>query len=119
MLWAVFPGITNSSGTLVVHIEGNLLEFIGCQLGAQVYSRNREMEFAPTSLSADDLLARLASLRHSIPLTLAHIPPERMKMKSPEDVFKTPLSVEDFLTLLYGHLNWDLGQTDILRRAPT
>lgn len=32
-LWSVLPGITNSAGNLVLHLEGNLKEFVGRQLG--------------------------------------------------------------------------------------
>ncbi|MEO6211501.1 MAG: DinB family protein [Gemmatimonadaceae bacterium] len=119
MLWAVLPGITNSAGTLALHLEGNLREYIGRQLGGHDYTRDREMEFASAQLSIDEILARLETLRVSIPLVLENIPPERMKERYPEDVLKTSLSVEDVITHLYGHLNWHLGQIDSLRRALT
>ena len=31
--WETPPGISNSAGTLAVHIDGNLREFVGRQLG--------------------------------------------------------------------------------------
>ncbi|MEO8880844.1 MAG: DinB family protein [Gemmatimonadaceae bacterium] len=119
MLWAVLPGITNPAGTLALHLEGNLREYIGRQLGAHDYTRDRAMEFASAQLSIDEIIARLESLRVSIPLVLENIPRERMKERYPEDVLKTPLSVEEFIAHLYGHLNWHLGQIDSLRRALT
>ena len=32
-LWRVAPGITNSGGTLALHLAGNLQHFIGAVLG--------------------------------------------------------------------------------------
>jgi uncharacterized protein DUF1572 len=119
MTWAVLPGITNSAGTLALHIEGNLREYVGRQLGDEAYSRNRDQEFVPTSLSTDEIVARLENVRTDISGTLENIPEERMKMQYPEVVLGRPLSVEDFLLHLYGHLNWHLGQIDSLRRALT
>ena len=33
MLWETFPGVLNPAGNLALHIEGNLREFVGRQLG--------------------------------------------------------------------------------------
>lgn len=118
-LWAVLPGITNSAGSLALHIEGNLREYIDRQIGDESYTRNRELEFVPSHLETNQIVARIEALRRRIPSTLENISDDRMKMRYPEDVLGTPLSVEDFLAHLYGHLNWHLGQIDILRRALT
>jgi hypothetical protein len=40
-----------------------------------------------------------------------------MQMEYPEGVLEKPLSTQEFLIHLYGHLNWHLGQVDYLRRA--
>jgi hypothetical protein len=44
-LWAVLPGISNSAGNLILHLEGNLREYIGRQLGGVAYTRQRDLEF--------------------------------------------------------------------------
>lgn len=119
MLWAVLPGITNSGGTLALHLEGNLREYIGRQLGGEEFARNREQEFVSAKLDTDEIVARIEMLRTSIPRILESISNERMKERYPEDVLNAPLSVEDFIAHLYGHLNWHLGQIDSLRRALT
>jgi hypothetical protein len=36
-LWQTVPGVTNSAGNLALHIEGNLREYIGRQLGKLVW----------------------------------------------------------------------------------
>ncbi|MBA2683929.1 MAG: DinB family protein [Gemmatimonadaceae bacterium] len=119
MIWAVVPGITNSAGTLALHLEGNLREYIGRQLGGEAYARNRVAEFSPAQLETEEIIARLEQLRTLIPHTLEGISDERMKATYPEVVLGVPLSVEDFIAHLYGHLNWHLGQIDSLRRALT
>ncbi|MDQ2767722.1 MAG: DUF1572 family protein [Gemmatimonadota bacterium] len=119
MIWSVLPGITNSAGSLAMHIEGNLREYVGHQIGGTDYLRNRNREFVSADLPKHEILARLEQLRRIIPPILANIPEERMKTRYPEVVLERPLSVEDFLMHLYGHLNWHLGQIDSLRRALT
>src|ERR1700681_1569417 len=57
-LWVKPPGINNSIGTLVLHIEANLRDYIGLQLGDVPYTRQREREFSQTGLGIDDLRAR-------------------------------------------------------------
>ena len=37
-LWERAPGVKNSAGNLVLHLEGNLREFIGRQLGQVGYA---------------------------------------------------------------------------------
>ena len=45
-LWKTLPGVTNCAGNLVLHLEGNLREFVGRQLGGQDYQRQRPLEFS-------------------------------------------------------------------------
>jgi len=118
-LWRILPGVPNSAGNLVLHIEGNLREYIGRQLGSIPYTRQREREFTLTELLKEELAARVEELRHLIPSTLENISPEQMKAPYPEIVLEMPLSTEDLLMHLYGHLNWHLGQIDTLRRVLT
>ena len=48
--WQTPPGITNSAGTLVLHLAGNLRHFIGTALGKSAYKRNRDAEFSTRDL---------------------------------------------------------------------
>ncbi len=118
-LWQILPGVTNPAGSLVLHIEGNLREYIGRQLGGVPYSRQRDREFTLTALPRQELAAHVEELRQLIPSILVQIAPEQMKAPYPQIVLETPLSTEDFLIHLYGHLNWHLGQIDTFRRAFT
>ena len=50
-LWQTLPGVLNPAGNLALHIEGNLREFVGRQLGKRPYKRNRELEFSLRGIS--------------------------------------------------------------------
>jgi hypothetical protein len=115
-LWQTLPGVINAAGNLALHIEGNLREFVGRQLGNLPYERKRELEFSSKGASRGELSARLAELRSSIPSVIAELSPEQMEMEYPEVVLGAPTSTQEFLIHLYGHLNWHLGQVDYLRR---
>jgi Protein of unknown function (DUF1572) len=118
-LWKTLPGVTNSAGNLALHIEGNLREYIGRQLGKLDYTRKRDLEFSSKEVSKKDLAARLSELRESIPSVISQLSEEQMEMDYPEVVLGVPLSTRQFLISLYGHLNWHLGQVDYLRRGLT
>jgi len=66
-IWLTPPGVTNSAGNLVLHIEGNLREYIGRQLGNLAYVRNRPQEFSSKGLPKEELIRRIAALCRSIP----------------------------------------------------
>jgi hypothetical protein len=117
MLWRTPPGIANPAGNLVLHIEGNLREYIGRQLGEQGYNRNRPLEFTAKGNQREDLVGRLEELRRLIPPIIASLSSEAMEKQHPEAVLEKALSTHAFLIHLYGHLNWHLGQVDYLRRT--
>ncbi|HXD30587.1 MAG TPA: DinB family protein [Pyrinomonadaceae bacterium] len=115
-LWQTLPGVTNAAGNLALHIEGNLREFVGRQLGQIPYLRNRALEFSARDVSRNELVARLSELRDSIPKVIENLTQEQMEMEYPEVVLEAAMSTKQFLIHLYGHLNWHLGQVDYLRR---
>jgi len=119
LLWHKPPQFTNPPGNLVLHLEGNLREYVGRQLGNVPYTRNRPLEFSAKGASKNDLLARVAELRKVIPTVIEGLTPEQMEKEYPEVVLEVPMSTAAFLIHLYGHLNWHLGQIDSLRRALT
>jgi len=115
-LWQTLPGVLNPAGNLALHIEGNLREFVGRQLGQLPYKRNRELEFSLRGMSRLELGARVAELRESIPAVIRDLSAEQMEMEYPEVVLEVATTTRQFLIHLYGHLNWHLGQIDYLRR---
>ena len=115
-LWQSLPGVLNPAGNLALHIEGNLREFVGRQLGKLPYKRNRELEFSLRGMSRQEIGARIGELKQSIPAVIHELSAEQMEMEYPEVVLEVATTTRQFLIHLYGHLNWHLGQVDYLRR---
>jgi uncharacterized damage-inducible protein DinB len=116
-LWQTLPGVSNSAGNLALHLEGNLREYIGRQLGHVPYSRKRPLEFSSKGIRKEEISIRLAELRRVIPPIIEGLSSQQMEMEYPEVVLDTAMSTQQFLMHLYGHLNWHLGQIYYLRCA--
>jgi uncharacterized damage-inducible protein DinB len=118
-LWRTPPGITNSASNLVLHLEGNLREYVGRILGGHPYVRQRPQEFALRNVSREELLTRIAELKQFICLTLAGLTNDQLQSEYPVLVLEKPMTVQQFVIHLYGHLSWHLGQIDSTRRMLT
>jgi hypothetical protein len=118
-LWAVVPGVTNSAGNLMLHLNGNLREYVGRQLCGVAYQRDRPREFAARDVPREALAAELTGLASFIPSQLEGVAGSRWDEMFPENVLGTPNTNRQFVIHLYGHLNYHLGQIDYLRRALT
>ena len=115
-LWQTAPGVTNSAGNLALHLEGNLREYIGRQLGGIAYTRQRPLEFSTTGLTRADVAARIDAVRETVIPALAKADLDAL---FPENVLGQPLTTRQFVLHLLGHLNYHLGQIDYLRRMNT
>lgn len=115
-LWAVAPGVTNAAGTLALHLEGNLREYIGRQLGRLEYTRDRPREFSARGFSQQELIDRVATLRGTIPPVIQALAPETLAGAYPEPYNGAAISTQQFLLHLLSHFNYHLGQIDYLRR---
>jgi hypothetical protein len=100
-LWQTVPGITNAAGNLVLHLEGNLREYNGRQLGNIPYERDRAQEFQAKALDKAELLRRVESLADVIPAVISALSPEQLTAAYPEVVLERELSVQGFLVHLY------------------
>lgn len=118
-LWQVLPGVTNSAGNLLLHLNGNLREFVGRQIGGVPYVRDRPREFAATGVLRAEMTAALTELASLIPGVIERVPEARWDDTFPENVLGEPLTNRQFVVHLYGHLNYHLGQIDYLRRVLT
>jgi len=115
-LWNVPQGVANSGGNLALHLEGNLREFIGRQLGNHEYQRKRDLEFSSKGLSKSELVSRISDLSELIPSVIESLSTDKVEMEYPEVVLDVPMTTRQFLMHLYGHLSWHLGQIDYVRR---
>ena len=118
-LWQVLPGVTNSAGNLLLHLNGNLREYIGRQNGGVPYVRDRPREFAAKDVPRAEMLAALTELASLIPGVIERMTEARWNDTFPENVLGEPLTNRQFVVHLYGHLNYHLGQIDYLRRVLT
>ena len=115
-LWRVPEGVTNSGGNLALHLEGNLREFVGRQLGNHPYQRTRDLEFSQKGPSKSELVSRISDLSEMVYAVIESLSSETVEKEYPEVVLNAPMTSRQFLIHLYGHLNWHLGQIDYVRR---
>ena len=118
-VWKTAPGVTNAAGTLALHLEGNLREYIGRQLGQIAYVRQRPLEFSTRGVDRDELIARLEAVGAQIPIVIAALSDAQLSATYPEEFHNTPMSTRQFLIHLEAHLNYHHGQIDYLRRVTT
>lgn len=117
LLWQVLPGLANSTGNLALHLEGNLREYIGRQLGGIPYQRERPLEFSLRDISLTELITRITEVEAMVPQVVESLDENRLSEQYPEVVLNTPMSVRQFLIHLHGHLMFHLAQINDLRCA--
>ncbi|HEX7025334.1 MAG TPA: DinB family protein [Gemmatimonadales bacterium] len=118
-LWRVPPGVSNSGGTLAIHLTGNLQHFIGAVLGKTGYVRDRDAEFAIRGLSRSEVLDRIDQTTAALARTFSSLTDDVLGSRYPEPVAKVRVLTGDFLVHLQSHLAYHLGQIDYHRRITT
>jgi len=119
IFWKTAAGVRNSAGNLVLHLEGNLREYIGRQLGGVAYIRHRDQEFSQTGPTPAEIAIRVESLQQLIPGIIEALSETDLARNFPEELFGKPLSTLQYLVHSHGHFNYHLGQIDYLRRILT
>ncbi len=119
LLWQRAPGIANSAGNLILHLEGNLRDYVGRSLGGVPYHRERDREFAAQTVPLAELAARLDEVTQLVPGIIRRLSDAQLQATFPGNPLGSPISVQQFLIHLHGHLNYHLGQIDYLRRMRT
>jgi uncharacterized damage-inducible protein DinB len=118
-LWQTPPGISNSAGTLVLHLAGNLRHFIGAALGESGYVRNRDAEFSTKGLSRETLRAEVKATSADIEHALDRITAAQLEAPYPLLIRERRVRTADWLVHLSVHLGYHLGQIDYHRRLLT
>ena len=118
-VWKTPPGISNSAGTLVLHLAGNLRHFIGAALGESGYVRNRDAEFSTQGLSREELRAHVSATITDLELALDRITAAQLEAPYPLLIQDRRVRAADFLVHLSVHLGYHLGQIDYHRRLLT
>lgn len=114
-LWLEHHGISNTAGTLVLHLIGNTRWFIGSVLGATGYIRDRPQEFSERHVSREELLRRLDDAERDVFAALQHLSDVVVDSTYPMDTFGTR-STSDVLVLLLRHFAYHVGQINYYRR---
>jgi uncharacterized damage-inducible protein DinB len=119
LVWQTAPGVTNSAGTLALHICGNLQWFIGGVLGGTGYIRDRDWEFSARNVSRDALLAEVRRAIEVVRTVLPHVSDDQLAQPYPETVGGVTMITGAFVTHLAAHAAFHLGQAGYLRRVLT
>jgi uncharacterized damage-inducible protein DinB len=106
------PG--NSFGHLVLHLTGNLSHFVGAQLGATGYVRDREREFTEPNLPPkDDALAALDGAVAVCRRVVASLSAEQLSAPHPTERLGTTMNA---LVHLVAHFALHRGQMSYICR---
>ena len=115
-LWILKNEIKNSSGTLALHLLGNLNYFIGAVLDNTGYVRKREKEFADKNVPREIILKEIEEVTAILQKVFPAISDEKFNSEYPVEFLGAKRSVGEMLFILFGHLNYHLGQINYHRR---
>lgn len=115
-IWVIKEGISNSAGTLCLHLVGNLNHFIGATLGHTGYVRQRDLEFSLRNIPRDQLIDDIRNVFEIVIFTLGRLPEEALKDEFPLEKHGGKVTTMHMLIHLFGHLNYHLGQVNYHRR---
>ncbi|MBC8086808.1 MAG: DUF1572 family protein [Phycisphaerae bacterium] len=117
--WRAIPGLTNSGGTLVLHLAGNLQHFLGAVLGKNGYVRNRDVEFVKRGVSRAELIRELDVTVETVTKALSSLAAPQLEGMFPQELNNLRIPTDIFLMHLATHLTYHLGQLDYHRRCVT
>lgn len=115
-IWYVEENIANSAGNLCLHLVGNLNTFIGADLGATGYVRDRDLEFSAKNVPRQKLIEQIIETTQIVDTTLGQLTPEQLQAECPVQRFDKTISTEYLLVHLAMHLAYHLGQVNYHRR---
>jgi hypothetical protein len=119
LIWATLPGVSNSAGTLTLHVCGNLQHYVGAVLGNTGYVRDRNLEFSARDIPAHLLQANLAETAEVVRTVLTGLTGQSLRDDYPDILGGPRLPAGLFLLHLTTHLAFHLGQAGYLRRILT
>lgn len=116
-IWYSHNATSNSIGHLVLHLCGNVTQWIGSGIGSQVDGRTRDWEFATTErFNHEELIGRLNALRPITDAAMAQI--------ASDDDLKRSLSIQGFEETVLGvmvhvieHFSYHTGQIAIMAKV--
>ena len=118
-IWGVSPGISNSAGTLALHLAGNIQYYVGTVLGATGYVRDRDGEFALRDLPRTELLRQIDAALVAVERGMARVSDADLAKPYPDPPRGLVVTTRDYLIHLISHFTYHLGQVDYHRRLLT
>jgi uncharacterized damage-inducible protein DinB len=115
-LWHQIPGITNSGGTLALHLAGNVRHFVGAVLGGSGFVRDRDAEFTRRDVSRAELAALIEAAIAEVDQALTPLTDAELAAPYPLEIGGNRYTTARWLTHLVSHLAYHLGQMDYHRR---
>ena len=119
LLWRTTEDTPNSTGTLALHLTGNLRAFVGATLGNTGFVRDREGEFPRRKVPREEILEGLFAAEKDVRTTLSSLDPSALEKPFPMDFGEHRIDTALFLMHLATHLAYHLGQIDAHRRRFT
>lgn len=118
-IWQLPRGISNSGGTLALHLVGNLQAFVGAALGNSGYERDRDAEFSLRDVAKTEILVEIERTLQVVDSTLQELSDEEAEATFPGALGDLQVRTGEFLIHLATHLAFHLGQVDYHRRLVT
>jgi len=118
-VWRVPPGISNSAGTLALHLAGNIQYYIGTVLGGTGYLRDRDAEFALRDVERTELLQQIDAALLAVERGMAQVSDSDLARPYPDPPKGLQVTTRDYLIHLISHFTYHLGQLDYHRRLLT
>ena len=118
-LWQLPKGLPNSAGNLALHLVGNLRFYIGTQLGATGYVRDRDAEFALRGVPRAEIVESIETAADEVTRTLTTLDAAQLDKPFPVEIGGNRIQTGMFLQHLASHLAYHLGQVDYHRRVVT
>ena len=118
-MWQLPKGLPNSAGNLALHLVGNLRFFIGAQLGASGYVRDRDAEFAKSGVPRAEIVKSIETAADEVTRTLATLDPAELEKPFAVEIGGNWIQTGMLLQHLASHLAYHLGQIDYHRRIVT
>lgn len=115
-LWHEIPGITNTGGTLALHLAGNVRHFFGAVLGASGWVRDRDREFNARGIARAAVVEEIELAIAEADRVMPSITAATLAAQFPVPILGAQLPTARFLVHLCSHFAYHLGQIDYHRR---
>ena len=118
-VWQVPEGAVNSTGTLVLHLSGNIQHFLGARLAESGFVRDRPAEFSSRGVPRAALLRQIEAAPTAVRAAADRVTDESLTGDYPEVVGGMRVAAGEYLIHLVSHFGYHLGQVDYHRRLVT